>query len=114
MWCQPHDLQAVKLIADPLYRSSYHTIENRLAEKGQRASKHKDPQAGTMLDAPSPEQYLALARYLMVLCATDSRAARDLSLFLFMTAGMGRWVMSQQLPPLTSFVLLKLLPDCPC
>ena len=44
-WCQHHDVQAVKLIADPLYRSSYHTIENRLAEKGQRASKHKDPQA---------------------------------------------------------------------
>lgn len=85
-------MQAAKLIDIRLYRSSYRTIENTLAEKGKRASKYQDPQAGTMLDAPSPEQYLALALFLFGLYVTDPNASRDLSLFLFMTAGMGRWV----------------------
>ena len=85
-------MQESKLLQMNIYNKVYKTIANKLAEKGQRASVHKDSQDGTVEDAPSPEQYFELIQYLMKEAEHDGKAVRDLSIFLFMTMSVGRCV----------------------
>ncbi len=85
-----HCLQEAKLLNMNVYKKVYKTIANRLAEKGQRGSIHKDAQDGTIEDAPPPEQYLELVKHLMQEGEHDGNAVRDLSMFLFQTMSVGR------------------------
>ena len=83
-------MQESKLLDVNVYSKVFRTIANNLAEKGLRPSVYRDSQDGTIEDAPSPEQYLELVRYLMQEAAHDGNAVRDLSIFLFMTMSVGR------------------------
>ena len=84
-------MQECKLLQLNVYNKVYKTISNKLAEKGLRASVHKDSQDGTVEDAPSAEQYVQFVMHMMQEGVHDSNALRDLSIFLFMTMSVGRY-----------------------
>ncbi|KAK9832145.1 hypothetical protein WJX74_000604 [Apatococcus lobatus] len=74
---------------DP-YRAVYDTIRNNLAQKGQRASKHRDPQEGVSQEALTPAEYDMMIKHHLRLGATDSRMVRDLSMITLMSSSLGR------------------------
>ena len=83
-------LQKPNLMNHDPYRAVYDTIRNNLAQKGQRASKHKDPQEGVSQEAPTPAEYDMMIKHHLRLGATDSRMARDLSMITLMSSSLGR------------------------
>lgn len=88
-------LQRVNLLDHGPYRAVYETNRLTIAQKGQRASEHKDPQEGVSQEAPTPAEYTRIVEYHH---SEDPKLTRNLSMFTLMSSSLGRWASQLHLP----------------